>query len=291
MQPPRVPYTTRWRYRARGLALATVASVAAVGLAFPGIANAETPVLGSIKASSEYSGQETIEAQIDPELYETVWTVSLNCPDQPRCQSTEGRLPADDESHTVTVVVTGLETETHYQYTVEASSLAGVTSFSGEFESIPPGAAPKGVKDEEVYVPPELPWANQSGDEAAERTVEEQREKEHEEQKAKEVAGRAAEETEVLKRREAEAANQDAAHQEAVQPKMNPACVVPKLKDDTLAVARRALNAAHCRLGLVHRPARQHGTLCVRRQSVRAGKRLADEARVALWIEAGSDTQ
>jgi hypothetical protein len=287
MQPPSVPYTTRWRYRARGLRLATAASVAAVGLALPATANAAAPVLGPIKASSEYSGQETIEAQIDPESYETVWTISLDCPNQRRCQSTEGRLPAGDESHTVTVVVAGLETDTHYEYTVEASSLAGAMSFSGEFESIPAGACPKGCGlDETPYYPPELPWANQSGKEAAERTVREQREKEAEEQKAKEAASHAAEEAEALKRRE-----EEAAHQVAVRPKVNPACVVPKLKDDTLAVARRALAAAHCRLGTVHRPVHQHGTLHVRRQSARAGKRLADDARVALWIEAGGATQ
>jgi hypothetical protein len=286
MQPPRVPYTIRWRYRARSLALATAASVAAVGLALSATANAEAPVLGSIKASGEYSGQETIEAQIDPGSYETVWTISLDCPDRQRCQSTEGRLPAGDESRTVTVVVTGLATDTYYEYTVEASSLAGATSFSGGFESIPPGAAPNGVKDEEVYIAPGLPWSHQSGDEAAERTVREQREKEHAEEKAKEAASHATEEAEALKRRE-----EEAAHQVAVHPKMNPACVVPNLKDDTLAVARRALTAAHCLLGIVHRPVRQHGTLHVKRQSARAGKRLADDARVALWIEARSDTR
>jgi hypothetical protein len=286
MQPPRAPYATRFRDRARGLALAAAACIAAAGLALPATANAEAPVLGPVKASSEYSGQETIEAQIDPESHETGWTLSLDCPDQRRCQSTEGRLPADDESHTVTVVVTGLETDTRYQYTVEASSLAGATSFSGEFESIPPGAAPEGAKDKEVYTPPELPWANQSGDEAAERTVREQREKEHGEQTAKEAASHAAEEAEALKHRE-----EEAAHQVAVQPMMNPACVVPKLKDDTLEVARHALTVAHCRLGIVHRPVRQQGTLHVRRQSARAGERLADDARVALWIEARSHTQ
>lgn len=94
------------------------------------------------------------------------WTITLDCPDQRRCQSSEGRLPADDESDTVTVVFAGLEADTRYQYTVEASSPAGATRFSGEFESIPPGAAPEGAKDEEVYTPPELPWANQSGNEA-----------------------------------------------------------------------------------------------------------------------------
>jgi hypothetical protein len=113
MQPLRVPHTTRWRDCARGLAFAISASVAAVGLVLPTTANAEPPVLGPIKASAEYSGEETIEAQIDPGPYETVWTISLDCPGQRRCRSTEGRLPADDESHTVTFVVTGLETDTH----------------------------------------------------------------------------------------------------------------------------------------------------------------------------------
>ncbi|HYB22919.1 MAG TPA: hypothetical protein VED41_03920 [Solirubrobacteraceae bacterium] len=214
-----------------------------------------------------------------------MWTISLDCPDQRWCQSTEGRLPADDESHTVTVVVTGLETDTHYEYTVEANSLAGATSFSGAFESIPPGAAPKGSKDEEVHAPSALPWTQQSLNEAAERTVREQREKEHEEQMAKEAARHAAEEAETLKRREEEAAQQAAAHLKM------PACVVPALKGDTLAVARRALAAAHCRLGIVHRPERQHGTLHVRRQSARAGKRLPDDAHIALWIAAWTDTQ
>jgi hypothetical protein len=287
MQPLRVPHTTRWRDCARGLAFAISASVAAVGLVLPTTANAEPPVLGPIKASAEYSGEETIEAQIDPGPYETVWTIRLDCPGQRRCRSTEGRLPADDESHTVTFVVTGLETDTHYQYTVEASSLAGATSLSGEFESIPAGACPKGcVSGGTPYRPPELPWANQSGNEAAERTVREQREKEHDEQKAKEAVGHAAEEAEALKRREEEAARQAAG-----RPKTSPACVVPRLKGDTLAVAHRALAVGHCRLGIVHRPVRQHGTLRVRRQSARAGKRLAEDARVALWIEARSDTR
>ncbi len=284
MQPPRVPHTSRWRYRARGLALATAAGVAAIGVALPATADAEAPFLGPIKASSEYSGQETIEAQIDPESRETAWTISLECPDQRRCQSAEGRLPADDESHTVTVVVTGLEDDTHYQYTVEASSSAGATSVSGEFRSIPAGACPKGCGSEETpYRPPELPWANQSGNEAAERTVREQREKEHEEQTAKEAASHAAEEAEALKRRE-----EEAARQAAVRLTPSPACVVPALKGDTLTVARRALTVAHCRLGIVHRPVRQHGTLHVRRQSAQAGKRLTDDARVELWFGARS---
>jgi YD repeat-containing protein len=42
-------------------------------------------------------------------------------------------------------------------------------------QTIPPGAAPNGVMDTEAYCPPELGWANESGDIAAENTVAEQR--------------------------------------------------------------------------------------------------------------------
>jgi YD repeat-containing protein len=40
---------------------------------------------------------------------------------------------------------------------------------------IPPGAAPNGVMETEAYCPPELPWANQSGNEGAANTLAEQR--------------------------------------------------------------------------------------------------------------------
>lgn len=61
-------------------------------------------------------------------------------------------------------------------------------------------------------------------------------------------------------------------------------CVVPPLRGDTLATARRALLAAHCRLGAVHGAARHRGTVRVTWQSVRAGRRVANGARVSLWV-------
>jgi hypothetical protein len=217
--------------------------------------------------------------------------ISLDCPDQRRCQSIKGRLPADDESHTVTVVVTGLETDTQYRYTVEASSPAGATTFSGEFESIPPGAAPKGVKDEEVYVPPELPWANQNGNEAAARTVAEQRAKEHEEQQAKEAA--ATKEQEESKARAAavlaseEAVRKRHAEESAASAAQRgtPACVVPSLRGDTLTSARWALSKANCRLGKVSRPKGHHnGRLVVTQQRVVAGKKMPRSAPVGITL-------
>ncbi len=46
--------------------------------------------------------------------------------------------------------------------------------------AIPPGAAPNGVMATEAYSPPELPWANQSGNEGAANTVAQQKELERE---------------------------------------------------------------------------------------------------------------
>ena len=49
---------------------------------------------------------------------------------------------------------------------------------------IPPGAAPNGVMATEAYSPPELGWANQSGNEGAANTVAEQRTLEREAEEA-----------------------------------------------------------------------------------------------------------
>jgi hypothetical protein len=195
-------------------------------------------------------------------------------------------------------VLTHPQPDETYIFTVTARNTDGQTSGSWRFkapqptetlpveEPIPPGAAPEGVKDKESYAPPELPWANQSGKEGAERTVAEQRAKEHEEQQAKEVAAQraaAVKHTEEQARQtEAEAQRaREAAAREAAE---YPACLVPALKGDTLTAARRALTKAHCRLGAVHRVGRHHGTLRVSAQSAPAGERLAHNVRVALWL-------
>jgi hypothetical protein len=134
------------------------------------------------------------------------------------------------------------------------------------------------------YHPPELPWADKSGNEGAARTVQEQREKEQAEQRAQEAASHALQESAMPQ------PGQEKAMQPAVaRPQARRGCVVPALKGDTLAAARRALAAAHCRVGAVHRTTHRPGRLRVSRQTVRAGKRLADDARVAIWVRAGGD--
>ena len=118
----------------------------------------------------------------------------MNCPGEPRCQHTEGRLPADNKTYTVDLTLTGLEPGATYHFAIEAENSAGGAFQNGEFtvQEIPPGSAPNGSKVTEPYSPPELPWTNQSGDEGAARTVAEQHAKEYEEQRARNEATAAA---------------------------------------------------------------------------------------------------
>lgn len=282
-QAPYILGITSWRDRIRDLALVTTASLAVLAFAQVAPADGLPALIGPVTAGGRSSEEGIIEAQIDPEWRETVWKINLNCPGQPRCEHTEGRLPADNESYTVSLELTGLKPGVTYSFAIETSSSGGEALWTGEFtvQPIPPGAAPEGQKVKEPYVPPALPWSQQSGDEAAARTVREQREKEQEEQKTKEAAASHAAEEAALKRRQ-----EEGARQAAVRKQEEPKCVVPGLRGDTLAAARRDLAAAHCRLGTVHRTMHNHGTLRVTKQSARVGKRLAVNAHVALWMGA-----
>jgi hypothetical protein len=286
---------------ALGLTLAA-AILAACALA-PATATAAAgePII-SEGTASELDGEITIEAQIDPEGLATGYEILLECPSHETCQHTEGTLPAVEEPRAVQLVLADPQPGETYIFTVTARNADGQTSGSWRFkapqptetlpveEPIPPGAAPEGVQDKEPYTPPELPWANQSGKEGAERTVAEQRAKEHEEQQAKEAAEQHAaalkHAEEQTQQAEAEAATRQREEAE------HPACLVPALKGDTLTAARHALAKAHCRLGAVHQPAHHHGTLYVSAQGAPAGKQLAHGARVALWVGAkGSGTK
>ena len=61
-------------------------------------------------------------------------------------------------------------------------------------------------------------------------------------------------------------------------------CKVPKLKGKSLRRSRRALRAAHCRLGAVRRPRHVRGRLVVRSSKPRAGAERADGAEVAVKL-------
>jgi hypothetical protein len=281
----------------KGIAALAAAAILAALTPATALATDKAPVI-SEGSASELDGEITIEAQIDPEGLATTYEILLECPSHETCQHTEGTLPAVEEPRAVQLVLTDPQPGETYIFTVTARNADGQTSGSWRFkapqptetlpveEPIPPGAAPEGSKVTEPYTPPELPWADQSGDEAAARTVAEQRAKEHEEQQAKEAAAQQAAEAESLKRRQEEQAEQAFREREEREDKdaEHPACVVPALKGDTLTAARRALAKAHCRLGKVHRPAHHEGALYVSAQSAPAGEQLAGGARVKLWL-------
>jgi hypothetical protein len=244
------------------------------------------PLIGPVSYGGRASGEGGVEAEINPNWLVTTWEIWLNCPGEPRCQHTEGQLPADNESYTVDLKFTGLEPGATYHFAIEAKNSAGSAFQNGEFtvQQIPPGSAPNGSKVTEPYAPPELPWANQSGAEGAAQTVAEQRAKEHEEQHANEAAAQRAA---AIKRAEEQAqqAEADAAARRREEAEHS-ACVVPALKGDTLTAARHTLAKMHCRLGAVHRPAHHRGALYVSAQSAPVGEHLAYNAPVALMLGA-----
>ncbi len=296
-------FPPRARGQPRVLAVAFTVGVLLAGvlLAAPAPAAAALPTIIST-AWAPTTSEVLLEAKIDPGGLETTYEIQVECPDHTLCQRSEGKLPAIAENLTVILALREPQYGSTYWFTVTAHNAEGEASKRSEAAlpstppDIPPGACPFGCAVNEPYAPPELPWANQSGNEAAERTVAEQHAKEHEEQQAKEAtANRAAElkhaeeqlqqaEAEAQRAREATArARQEREREEAE----HPACIVPALKGDTLTAARRALAKAHCRLGTVHRVGRQHhGTLRVGAQSAAAGEQLAGGARVALTLDA-----
>jgi hypothetical protein len=73
-----------------------------------------------------------------------------------------------------------------------------------------------------------------------------------------------------------------------VPPQLPPPCVVPKLKGKSLAKAKSALKAAHCKLGTVRKPKpRPHhhlGRLVVVRQSIKAGAHKPAGTRIGVRL-------
>jgi virginiamycin B lyase len=69
-------------------------------------------------------------------------------------------------------------------------------------------------------------------------------------------------------------------------PPNKPACIVPKLKGETLSQARATLRKAHCTLGKVKKPKNSHGKLKVSSSKPVAGKKLADGSKITVTLVA-----
>jgi hypothetical protein len=235
----------------------------------------------------EVGNEVLVGAHINPEGLETTYEIQVECPDHAMCQATAGPLPAVDEARAVHLALNEPQRGGTYIFTVTARNVDGKASASWRFQvpspptqEIPPGAAPNGSLDTEAYRPPELPWANQSGNEGAGRTVAEQRTKEKTEQQARETAASRAAEA-LTHAVEAAQPTTSARQRPAAK---RPACTVPALKSDTLGTARRTLVKAHCRLGKVSRPRGHHKTLVVAGQGTKSGKTLADGSAIAVKL-------
>jgi hypothetical protein len=217
-------------------------------------------------------GTTTVSAVISPEGLETTYRITLECEvgevfaECDPSQFVEGLLPATHESYEENLHLTGLKQSDNYRFGVQARNSERENWMTGEIGEIfiPPGAGSECVGCDEPYETKESQWAIESGNEAAARTLQEAREEEH----AKEAAKLA----------------EEAADKQTEERPPVPACVVPTLRGDTLAVARRALRRAHCRTGKLSRPRRYRGPLAVDQQRPRAGKKLADGAAVALSL-------
>jgi len=252
------------------------------------------PEVSYLEASDVTQTGATLEVSIDPEGAATSWELWLECQSNPPgmepCealtagrQRAQGMIAAGAEAQTVASPVTGLQPGYGYRYTVIASNSAGREGFvGGEFETCPS----EGLCVGQPWLPGESLWVVEAARRSAEETpagqaerVATQRElEEHPVTDAAERAARERERYEAGLRTGREAAERDSAGSRS------PRCVVPRLRGDSVAGARRKLARAHCALGRVARPRSYHGPLVVRHQSVRVGRRLAEGARVSVLL-------
>jgi hypothetical protein len=288
----------RQRCRRQRLALGFAAAVltALASAAVPAAASARAPLIGPVSANADFYGEGLIETQIDPEGYETTYKISADCEVPAQCQHTESTLPADNEEHPISLKLAGLKPGITYHFDIYATSNGGEMNWPGEFTApvTPPGACPDGCSSNEENTAEIPQWSTELANSESAQTLREyearQRQlgKEQEEAKSREAARLASEEVELRQAEEQqaeEAAARERQEREAEEAG-HPACRVPALKGETLAVARRALAKAHCRLGAVHRPAHHHGTLYVSAQSAPVGEQLAHNAPVTLTLGA-----
>ncbi|HUA74214.1 MAG TPA: hypothetical protein VL988_05580 [Solirubrobacteraceae bacterium] len=248
-----------------------------------------------IESMSAGVGREvSVGANINPEGLNTNYEIVLECMGiAPECASgnprATGVLAGNGGSREVTLDVPSLQAGT-YWFSVYASNAAGSVFRRSDILNVPPtppGACPEGCPTSPgTPYEPEMPeWLSKYLAEQAARTVAEYEAKQRSAQEA------AAHEREVAAAQEAARLAAEAAAREAQQepvvtaPPMQ-ACVVPSLRGEKLAAARKNLAKAHCRLGGVRRPAHDRSALVVASQSARRGKRLPGGAAVAVTLGA-----
>jgi hypothetical protein len=292
-----MPVNTSGRLRFRTRAAVFAAFVVAIGFVMaPAVSLASSaPVIVSLSARVS-ENVATLEAPIRPGGLETTYELWLEypaCQAGSTCEPTtservgEGVISASRLEAVASVELKSLRWEYSYNFVVIAANAAGkrwsrpLTFTTG---SPPPVGAPGGSGVGAPVEFKEEQWAIEGAERAAQETPrierEEREAKQREEERpAKEAAALAAKEREI--REAGERAGREAAEREL----KNIACVVPRLKGDSLAAARRALTKSHCGLGKVSKPRKHRGALVVMTQSARAGRKLPNGGLVAVKLE------
>ncbi len=287
----------------RRVALLAALGVAVALLIFSGSAVASSaPMIESTSVSGVSEHDATLEASINPGGLKTSYRfwLGVGCfpascnviaevrPSLP-LESLSGTQGAQSVSLDLNSVGVTLEPNRDYYFFAVAVNADGESSDGHEgYFRTPPVGDPNGSGGGAPYEGKLEPWVNEGAEREAKEAprLEEEREakkKEEEERPVKEAAARAAKEREI--REAGERAGREAAERELLTKQASTAmCVVPSLKGDSLATARRALGEAHCKLGKVSRPRGHHKTLVVAGQSAKSGKMLADGAAVAVRL-------
>jgi hypothetical protein len=264
--------------RALGVALAVVISGVLATLVLP-VASlaASKPQLGPLTFAARGTSA-TAGAAIKPEGLRTEYAFWLEGPKSFRsCLTTRpcaplklagsGFVEAMSNETTVSAELTELQANQIYEWWVTARNAEGsVESTPAYFETSLPIPVNEGGRFEPEPIPV---WVREAAAKWGREQVE-----------AAERARRETSEREA-REREARAAGEVAAANPAPQALQ---CVVPRLRDDSLRSARRALRNAHCRLGRVHVGKNAVGRLVVIRQGVPAGDTLAEDASVAITL-------
>jgi hypothetical protein len=253
-----------------GIVLVACLGLVAVAVAPARAAESGPPLIEGLSLT-EVGGQVEVGGKIDPDGFETVYAIIVECGAAERsgtCEQlasppgTGGLLAAGYESDEARLNVTGL-LPGFYEVEMVATSLAGKVTLREQLEI--PAALPVPKNEPEPYERPNAEGA-EWGPRSAELSIAEYR-----------AAERA--------KQEQERAAQEAARPLApAVPAARPPCVVPSLIGHTLAGARRLLTQAHCELGHITYPGARRGRLRIAKQGHARGSRLSPNAAVAVRL-------
>jgi hypothetical protein len=297
----KVPSSFRWvaqsrRYHdttLRWSAWVAMAGAVLVGLTVPATSLASKSAPRIVRAGASTNNDEPESAEViivirtgELETKYEVWLENEGT----ASEVAEGEIPPSRLEKEMTIKLSHLLPDHTYGLAVFASNSDGSVGVGSSFTTFPPlpPGCPTGCPGAPVEYHPEPPIsqeeienARRDGEGAPAREAERQAKKrEEEERAARQAAAQAAKEREI--REAGERAGREAAERDRLAT-LAMRCIVPRLKGDSLATARKALRRAHCALGKVSKTARV-GHLVVATQGIPAGRKLGKGTKVSVTL-------